>query len=71
MTDLKDKVYKTILYDSPNGERYFIRISEAEIQRTQDRRFDRIPIYDLLECKESAIHWIVAYTIINQGIYLD
>ncbi len=71
MIDPKDKVYKTILYDSPNGTRFIIRISEAEIERVEDRIFDRYPIYDMLEGKESSLSYVVAYTIINQGIYLD
>ena len=71
MTDPKDKIYKTILYDSPNGTRFIIRISEAEIERVEDRIFDRYPIYDMLEGKESSLSYVVAYTIINQGIYLD
>ncbi len=71
MNDPKDKIYKTILYDSPNGTRFIIRISEAEIERVEDRIFDRYPIYDMLEGKESSLSYVVAYTIINQGIYLD
>lgn len=71
MIDPKDKVYKTILYDSPNGTRFIIRISEAEIERVEDCIFDRYPIYDMLEGKESSLSYVVAYTIINQGIYLD
>jgi hypothetical protein len=71
MIDPKDKVYKTILYDSPNGTRFIIRISEAEIERVKDRRFDRFPIYDMLEGKDSSLSYVVAYTIISQGIYLE
>lgn len=71
MNDPKDKLFKTILYDSPNGSRVIIRISEAEIERVKDRRFDRYPIYDMLEGKESSLSYVVAYTIINQGIYLE
>ena len=71
MTDPKDKLFKTILYDSPNGTRYIIRISEAEIERVEGRIFDRYPGYDMLEGKDSSLSYVVAYTIINQRIYLE
>lgn len=71
MIDPKDKIYKTILYDSPNGTRFIIRISEAEIERVSLHRFDRFPVYDMLEGKESSLSYVVAYTIINQGTYLE
>lgn len=71
MTDPKDKLFKIILYDSPNGTRFIIRISEAEIERVKNRNFDRYPIYDMLEGKDSSLSYVVAYTIINQGTYLE
>jgi hypothetical protein len=71
MNDPKDKLFKTILYDSPNGSRFIIRISEAEIERTKCASFDRIIIYDMLESKETTLSYVVAYTIINQGTYLE
>lgn len=71
MNDPKDKIYKTILYDSPNGTRFVIRISEAEIERTKCASFDRYIVYDMLESKETTLSYVVAYTIINQGTYLE
>jgi hypothetical protein len=71
MTNPKDKLFKTILYDTPNGSRLFIRISEAEIERVASRYFDRYIVYDILEEKEKTLSYIVAYTVINHGIYLD
>ena len=71
MNDPKDKLFKTILYDSLNGSRIIIRISEAEIERCHLRRFDRFIAYDMLESKEITLSYVVAYTIINQGTYLE
>lgn len=67
----KEKSFKTILYDSPNGTRYFLLISEAELERLASRYFDRYIVYDILDDRETTLSYIVAYTIVNQGIHLD
>lgn len=71
MTEPKDKSFKTILYDSPNGTRYFLFISQAELERLANKCFDRYIVYDILDDRETTLSYIVAYTIVNQGIHLD